>query len=65
MNNTILWIIVVIAMLLVGILIIPRLTRKATGKLYKKKSTHIKMDLNHLGPELVKKSELGEKPHQK
>lgn len=36
MNNTILWIIVVIAMLLVGILIIPRLTRKATGKLYKK-----------------------------
>lgn len=57
MGNNILWIVVVIVLLVVGVLVIPRLTRKAAGKLYKKKSTYIKMDLSQIGPEIVRKSE--------
>lgn len=41
------------AVLIVGIIVIPKLLKKYTGKLYK--NSHGEMDFENMGPEIVKK----------
>ena len=46
-------IVVFVAVLIVGIFVIPKLLKKYTGKLYKK--SHGEIDFENMGPEIVKK----------
>ena len=47
-----------ITLVVVGIMVVPKLLKKYTGKLYK--NSHGEIDFNDFGPELVKKDTKGE-----
>ena len=49
------WIIGVIILLAVGFFVIPPLMKKMGNKLYKRSSKKITIDVDKLGPEIVKK----------
>ena len=49
------WIIGVIVLLAVGFFVIPSLMKKMGNKLYKRSSKKITIDIDKLGPEIVKK----------
>ncbi len=46
-------VVVFVVVLIAGIIVIPRLLKKYTGKLYK--NTHGEIDLENMGPEIIKK----------
>ena len=57
-KKKIVMVVVFVAVLIVGIVVIPKLLKKYTGKLYK--NTHGEMDLENMGPEIVKKETTNE-----
>ena len=54
-TSPVLWIIILVVLLAIGIFVIPKLMKKFGGKLYKRSAKSITVDLDKLGPEIVKK----------
>lgn len=48
-----LWILGSIALMVIGVFVVPKLLKIYTGKLYKK--SHKEIDYDEMGPEIVKK----------
>lgn len=53
-NKTILWMVGFMALVAVGIFVIPPLMKKYSNKLYKKSLKKDEIDFDNLGPEIVK-----------
>ena len=62
-NRIIIYIVVGIVVLIAGFLVIPPLIKKLSGKTYKKMSKVTEDDFVNNGPQIVKKTETGEKPN--
>lgn len=52
-----LWILGSIALMVIGVLVVPKLLKIYTGKLYK--NSHKEIDYDEMGPEIVKKTASG------
>lgn len=52
-RNQLIWIAVSVALLAVGVFVVPKILKKATAKVYK--NSQPELDFDNMGPEIVKK----------